>query len=115
MWMTGDQNCASISLDLGVTAMAGERFSFLWDYDIDADQFREILAGRASAGRLDRDWAALRLIEYGSYRDIVDLLGFRNLLKGWPRWRDRVRSEQRRRGLDFVASWLPEHRPDLCC
>ncbi len=94
--------------------MAAQRLHFLWDYDIDRDQYAEILAGKTTVGRLDRDWAAVRLLEYGSYREIIELLGFRELLAGWPRWRERVRSEQRRRGLDFLAHWLPEHRPDLC-
>ena len=55
----------------------------------------------------------MRLIEYGAYRDIVRLLGFRELVKGWPEWREHVRAENRRRGLDFLVSWLPEHHPEL--
>ena len=106
-------DCARLDLN-GAESMAARQLHFLWDYDIDAECFVEILEGKRTVGRLDRDWAALRLLEYGSYRDIVELLGFAALLKGWPRWRERVRSEQLRRGLDFLAAWLPEHRPDLC-
>jgi hypothetical protein len=93
--------------------MSGARLSFVWDYDVDEAQFRRLLAGELHLGHLDRTWAAVRLIEYGSYADIVRLLGFRELVKGWPHWRERVRSESRRRGLDFLVAWLPQHHPEL--
>lgn len=89
------------------------RLGFVWDYDLDERQFGEILAGSRTIGRLDRDWAAVRLIEHGSYEDIVRLLGFPALVAGWPRWRGRIRSVSRRRGLDFLAEWLPRHHPNL--
>jgi len=80
------------------------RLSYVWDYDIDAAQFADILAGRVTLGRLDRDWAAVRLLEYAPYPEIVRLLGYRALLEGWPRWRQRVRSQNRKRVL---ISWHP--------
>jgi hypothetical protein len=89
------------------------RQSYLWDYDIDDADFREILAGRQERGRLNRDWAAVRLLEHASYPEIIQLLGYRNLVEGWPRWRSRIRSAGRRRGFDFLAQWLPERHPDL--
>lgn len=89
------------------------RLPYVWDYDIDADQFRAILAGQMTLGRLNREWAAVRLLEYAPYPEIVRLLGYRALLDGWPRWRKRIRSSSRKRGLDFLASWLPEHHPEL--
>jgi hypothetical protein len=85
---------------------------YLWDYDLDESQFRELLAGTRAIGRFDRDWAAVRLLEYAPYREIVRLLGFRELLAGWPRWRNRIRSPSRRRGLDFLAIWLPATHPE---
>ena len=93
--------------------MRAARLSFVWDYDLDEEQFRRLLSGDLTLGRLDRTWAAVRLLEYGSYRAIVALLGFRELVKGWPEWRAHVRSESRRRGLDFLVAWLPEHHPEL--
>jgi hypothetical protein len=89
------------------------RLPFVWDYDLDEAQFRELLDGGPPLGRLDRDWAAVRLLDYGAYGDIVRLLGFRELASGWASWRDRVRSESRRRGLDFLVWWLRDQRPDL--
>jgi hypothetical protein len=62
---------------------------------------------------LDQDWAAVRLLEHGSYAEIVRLLGFPRLVDGWPRWRRRIRSESRRRGFDFLVEWLPHQHPDL--
>jgi hypothetical protein len=86
---------------------------WVWDYDIDESQFRALLAGERTLGRLDQRWAAVRLLEYGSYRDIVRLLGFRSPVRNWPGWREHVRSATRRRGLDFLVAWLPEHHPEL--
>ena len=34
-----------------------QRFPYVWDYDIDEQQFRQILDGHLSIGRLDQDWA----------------------------------------------------------
>ena len=44
-----------------------QRLPYVWDYDLNAQQFREILEGRLVIGRLDQDWAALRLLEYAPY------------------------------------------------
>ncbi len=93
--------------------MSAPRLPFVWDYDLDEAEFRRLLSGEITLGRLDRTWAAVRLIEYAPYRDIVRLLGFRELVRGWPEWRARIRSEERRRGLDFLVEWLPHHHPHL--
>jgi len=89
------------------------KLSYVWDYDIDEAQFRALLDGELVIGRLDRDWAAIRLLEYAPYPEIVRLLGFRRLVEGWPRWREHIRSQSRRRGFDFLAAWLPTHYPEL--
>ncbi len=89
------------------------RLSYVWDYDMDATQFADILAGREIHGRLNRDWAAVRLLEYAPYPEIVSVLGYRALVEGWPRWRQRIRSQSRKRGFDFLVSWLPEQHPEL--
>ena len=86
---------------------------FVWDYDIDEATFQALLEGRTTLGRLDRDWAAVRLLEYAPYREIVRRLGFREIVEGWPSWRPRIRSQSRRRGFDFLAEWLPKNHPEL--
>jgi hypothetical protein len=96
-----------------VALASSRRSPYVWDYDIDEAQFLDILAGRLTIGRLDRDWAAVRLLEYAPYPEIVRLLGFRALVDGWPKWRRRIRSQSRKRGLDFLAEWLPNHHPEL--
>ncbi|MHB8512016.1 MAG: hypothetical protein ACYDCC_07510 [Actinomycetota bacterium] len=97
-----------------MSASAHERrLPFVWDYDLDEEAFRKLLSGELTLGSLDRDWAAVRLLDYGSYKDIVRLLGFRALIEGWPRWREHVRSESHRRGLDFLVEWLPQNHPEL--
>ena len=89
------------------------RLFYVWDYDIDAAQFREMLAGRLKIGRLDRRWAAVRLLEYAPYPEIVRLLGLRELVLGWPEWRRYIRSESRRGGFDFLAAYIPKNHPEL--
>lgn len=93
--------------------MSLSRLPYVWDYAIDEDTFRAILAGDIQVGRLDRDWAATRLLEYAPYAEIIRLLGYGGVVVGWPRWRERVRAENRRRGLDFLVNWLPVHHPEL--
>lgn len=93
--------------------MNGQRLPWVWDYDLDAGTFSDLLAGRKTIGRLDRDWAAVRLLEYAPYAEIVRLLGFPALVRDWPRWRGRIRAESRRRGFDFLVEWLPQQHPEL--
>lgn len=90
-----------------------KKLDFIWDYDIGEKKFVELLSGRAKVGRLDRNWAAVRLLEYGRYEEIVSYLGFKALIEGWPIWRSKIRSESRKRGLDFLVEWLPKAHPEL--
>ena len=91
-----------------------QRLPYVWDYDLDNQQFREILDGQLVIGRLNQDWAARRLLEYGPYEEIIRLLGFPRLVQNWPRWRPLIRSESRRRGFDFLVKWLSEKHPEYC-
>lgn len=90
-----------------------QRLPYLWDYDISEEEFRSLLDGRTTFGKLDQDWAACRLIEYASYREIIRLLGFSRLIAGWPLWRRHIRSVSRKRGLDFLAVYIPERYPEI--
>ena len=92
---------------------APRRLSYIWDYDLDETSFIEILEGQRMFGRLDQDWAARRLLEYAPYEEIVRLIGFPRLVKNWPRWRERIRSKSRKRGIEFLVKWLPEKHPEL--
>ena len=96
-----------------MTTASSRQSPYVWDYNIDEAQFLDILTGRLTIGRLDRDWAAVRLLEYAPYPEIVHLIGFRALVEGWPKWRQRIRSQSRKRGFDFLAEWLPSHHPEL--
>ena len=58
------------------------RLAYVWDYDIDERQFRALLSGELHLGRLDRNWAAVRLLEHAPYKEIIRLIGFRELLRG---------------------------------
>ena len=88
------------------------RARYVWDYDISEQEFDALLAGRAAMGRLDRAWAAARLIDSAPYEEVVRRIGFGELVRHWPEWRFRVRSSSARRGLDFLAEWLPKHHPE---
>lgn len=88
------------------------RYPWLWDVDMDNTEFDAILAGRRARGGLDQRWALVRLIEYAPYGDIKRLLPRSDFLRLWPAVSARVRSPSRRRGMDFVASWLEgSHAP----
>jgi hypothetical protein len=89
------------------------RLPYVWDYDLDEARFRALLEGRDAMGRLGRDWAAARLLDHASWREIRRLMSLGDLVRGWPAWRERVRSASRRRGLDFLVEWLPRHHPEL--
>ena len=93
--------------------METSRLSYVWDYDIGVDEFAALLRGDKTLGRLDRDWAAVRLLEHAPYTEIRRLMSFHDLVAGWPRWRLRIRSQTRRAGLDFLVDWLGRERPDL--
>lgn len=90
-----------------------QRLPYVWDYDLDPTQFREILEGRLTKGRLNQDWAVRRVLEYAPYEDIIRLLGYKKLVKNWPRWRSQIRSKSRVRGFDFLVKWIPEKHPEL--
>lgn len=92
---------------------ATQRLPYVWDYDLDQIQFREILEGRRTQGRLNQEWAARRLLEYAPYKEIIHLLGYKKLVENWSRWRGRIRSKSRVRGFDFLVKWIPEKHPEL--
>ncbi len=89
------------------------RLPYVWDYEISEPEFQAILAGKVTNGRLGRDWAAARLLEYAPYEEIIQRLGFPALIQGWPVWREKIRADNRRRGFDFLVEWLPKHHPEL--
>ena len=49
--------------------MNTNRARFVWDYDITQEEFDALLAGNFVKGHLDRDWAAVRVIEWASYKE----------------------------------------------
>ena len=89
------------------------RLWYVWDYDIDEETFQAMLDGKVTRGRLGRDWAAVRLLNYAPYPEIVRRLGLPVLVRDWPRWKDKLRMKERRRGIDFVVEWLPQHHPEV--
>jgi hypothetical protein len=93
--------------------MNGSRARYVWDYNLTQDEFDDILSGRFERGHLNRDWAAVRVIEWAPYEEMVRLIGFPALVREWPHWRSRVRSGEQRRAIDFLVEWLPRHHPEL--
>jgi len=92
---------------------SGKRLWYVWDYDIDEETFQAMLDGKVTIGRLGRDWAAVRLLEYAPYQEIISRIGFPILVQDWSQWRNRLRSDGRRRGFDFLVKWLPNNHPEL--
>lgn len=99
-------------MDEGFTSRR-QRPPYLWDHNITFEEFQGILNGTFEFGRLNRDWAAVRLIEYASYDEMIRLLGYKAIVEGWPRWRAEVRMVEVRRGLDFLVEWLSQRHPEL--
>ena len=95
------------------TPTRSPRPPWVWDYNISWEEFYALLDGSLTLGRLDRDWAAVRLIEYASYEEMIRLIGYKGLVEGWPQWRPRVRAKEEQHGLDFVVNWLNQYHPDL--
>jgi hypothetical protein len=90
-----------------------KRARYVWDYHLTEEQFDAMLAGRYEDGHLNRDWAAVRLIEWAPYKEMIRRIGYRALVENWPRWRKRLRSAEQRQSLDFLVEWLAEHHPEL--
>lgn len=93
--------------------MNDKRARYVWDYDLTQEQFDAMLDGHYVDGHLNRDWAAVRLIEWAPYREMIQRLGYKALIENWPRWRNRLRSAQQTRSIDFLVDWLPKHHPEL--
>lgn len=89
------------------------RLPWVWDYDLDEEQYSQMLSGELTVGTLDRNWAVVRLLEYAPYQEILRRLGFGPLVQGWSTWRPRLRSPSRIRGFDFLVEYLRTHRLDL--
>lgn len=90
-----------------------DRPPYLWDVTLSEEQFPAILEGRLTIGSFDQDWAARRLIEYGTYSQIIRQIGYATLIANWQRWREKIRSPSRRRGLDFLVQYIREKHPEL--
>ena len=89
------------------------RAKYVWDYDLTQEQFDRMLVGEYEDGHLNQDWAAVRLIEWAKYEDMIRLIGFPMLVKNWSRWRSRIRSQQQRESFDFLVGWVPQYHPEL--
>ena len=90
----------------------GGRYPCLWDVELDNAAFEAVLHGQYTSPGPDPDWAMLRLIEYAPYREIRRLLPVGRFLDRWPVLAKRVRSESRRRGMDFLAVWIRREGPE---
>jgi len=44
--------------------MSTRRLPYIWDYDLDEQQLRQLPGGTLTLGSLNQRWAAVRLLEY---------------------------------------------------
>ena len=86
--------------------MIAEKYSWLWDVDMDAARFQRTLSGEEQGPFFDQPWALIRLIEYAPYADILRLLPRQAFLKLWPQIEERIRSTMRREGMAYVHARL---------
>jgi hypothetical protein len=82
------------------------RYPWLWDTDLDNEGFETLLRGQRTDGTHDDRWAIVRLIEYAPFKELKRLLPRKRFLECWPEIASRVRSETRRRGMEFFHHWL---------
>ncbi len=88
----------------------GDRFPWLWDTEMEDGAFETLL--RAEEPSRDHRWAMLRLIEYAPYREIRRLLPRQKFLEEWPGLAAQVRSQSRRKGMEFLYQWFRQHPAD---
>ncbi len=83
-----------------------DRYPWLWDVEMDADTFRQILNGERNVRGRDWRWALVRLIEYAPYAEIRRLLSAERLLATWPQVAGQIRSSTRREGMEYLYQRL---------
>jgi hypothetical protein len=86
--------------------MSAEKYSWLWDVEMSAEQFRLALAGKAEGSAYDQRWALIRLLDYAPYHDILRLLPRQAFVTLWPQIAGHLRSATRREGMAFVRERL---------
>jgi DNA-binding transcriptional ArsR family regulator len=92
--------------DTGIAAAAGDRYSWLWDVDMDARTFRTLLSGNRKVKGLDWKWAMARLIDYAPYGEIRRLLPEKRFLARWREVAPLVTSDTRREGMNYLHEIL---------
>jgi hypothetical protein len=86
--------------------MSSEKYSWLWDVDMDSARFQRTLAGQERDGFFDQAWALVRLIDYAPYPDILRLMPRQAFVTLWPQIESHIRSATRREGMAFVREQL---------
>lgn len=87
-----------------------DSYPWVWDMPLDRETFRALLKGETEINGLDWRWAMARLAEYAPYADIRRLLPKDLFLRGWPEVAPRLRSPERREGMDFLWETLRAER-----
>ena len=84
------------------------KYPWLWDVEMDSTTFRRVLRGDGQIDGRDWRWAMVRLVEYAPYADIRRLLPVELFVAHWRDVANRVRSETRREGMDYVHARLSQ-------
>ncbi len=83
-------------------------YPWLWDVEMDGADYDRLLAGDRGnmSPSFSPDWALLRLIEYAPYRELMRRLPRERFMAQWPGLAAKVRSSDRREGMNYVFDWL---------
>lgn len=76
--------------------------SLVWDYNIDPQEFEEILSGNKKIGSLDQNWAITRVLEHLNYYDAMNSIPMPVMVKNWPIIKNKIFNKSIRDGYDFV-------------
>ena len=74
----------------------------VWDYDIEAKTFFELLDGKIRKPWLDRDWATARVLENINYYDAMSLIDITYLKLNWNNIKQKIYNTNIQNGYEYL-------------
>lgn len=74
----------------------------VWDYNIEAKTFFDLLNGRAQKPWFNRDWATARVLENVNYYDAMNLVDIDYLALNWINIKQRIYNTNIQKGYEYL-------------